>query len=271
MGRSVLQNPVNILSVLVEFRNSKGRFTKPHLATKFIVKIEGEKFDFDVPRFRPKTKKRVINYVAEVVQELKLLFYGSEVETIERRIFEKPKKVQKKPKKKITYKKEVYEQEYFSRNEKKMLKMLSFYFWFKEPYGITRRNSAEIMKQVYSFIYHRGVEVIREYKLKKWKFRMKVIGGGEYMRQKTGTPDNPSGLVSDVFGFSGMRASVPPKRKFFAREVVDQYERFMEKVVSEGSRIGSYFARLTQKHLDENDYERIMFVHGIKLEFVKEI
>jgi hypothetical protein len=272
LGRSIKKNPTKILSVSVDFRNSKGRFTKPHLATKFIVKIAGEKIEFDVPRFRPKTKKKVLAYAAEVVYELKLFFYGSEVERIERRTLEKPKRVQKKPVKVVSYKREISDYEYFSRKDQKVYRMLSFYYWFKVPYQIDRRSAASVMKIVYGFMYKKGLEVIKKYELrKKWKFRMKVVGGGEYMRQRTATPDNPSGLVADIFGFSGMRASVPPKDEYFAYEVKDQYQRFMEKVVSEKSRIGSYFSRLTDKQIEQNGYQRVLFVHGIKLEFVKEV
>lgn len=271
MGYRVVTNPHKILSHSVAFRNSKGRFTKPHLAVEFTVKIAGLSLDFNIPKFRPKTKLKVLNYVMETVQELKNQLYVSEVAAIEERLKKKPKKLAKKPlptKIPFTYKES--DHIYFAKRAGVQRELKSYYFWFNTPFAITKKSSVQIMKQVYIFAYNRLVEVLDAHptSFKGWRHQIKILGGGTYYRMvNKGSTYEPK---PDIFGFAEMMQKIPKNREDLKKLVAIAYETFMDTVVN-GKDFMDYFRRMTEEQLEASRYDRYFYVFGVKLTFVRDL
>lgn len=261
-------NPRKVLNVSVDFRDARGRFAAPSRASSFIVKIAGLKLDFNLPVGRNRLKKKELeHYVLETVDELQRSLVPPSYEKIEKPRLKQPKKTAKKTETKVSFKVEKYEDEFYMRKERKIKKRIRFYFWFKPPYSITRETTREIITQVYNFIYEQADIIIKKYKFYGWRFQINILGGGEYKRRDPRRLGNQ--VVKDLFGFSTDSEVILRRRNWLKKDVQFNLDTFIESVLSPTNPVNSYFVRLTTAHLEKNDYDRVLFIHGAKLTFIK--
>jgi len=264
LGRHVVKNPVRVYAEKVDLRDSKGRYTTFSKAAKFFVTIEGVRLEFDIPKFRPKTSAKVKNFVDEVVIELKSQFYAQDLRVEDRRK-RIPKKRLKKPTDKIKYEFKEYQTRYFSKKLKSDVVGKDFYFWFKPAYEISIETTEEIMDTVFAFSGEMMTKLIKNRKLKGWKYRIRVLGGGTYTRIQSGKKP-----TDDLFGYSIERDSVPNLKSELDADIRFLKESFIGKVLHNPSKFGNYFMRMAKTHIDKMGRKRLFIIRGVHLEFVKE-
>jgi hypothetical protein len=252
-------NPT-VLEITVRFRNKKGHFTKPHLASsvEFIPARARKSVRRELPKGR-KTKAKAIAFAKQaVIAEMKIrdaVILSREREERERLPAQRRADKPKFPKLTVKRTSTVTRSKVMAMD----VRIIGYNFTFVKKIPIYPKNFDLVADYLQSAMSEAGVRIFKKDKAWGQKFYAKVFGSGYYMREKG------KKRVKDQIGFSVSRAEVfsPNEIESHVEFTIDNMRvAFMPSRTARGF-VSGYFSHKFQN----NEY----YITGFRIERVEEL
>lgn len=253
-------NPT-VLDIKVRYRNSRGKFTKPHLAAtiEFTLPKSRKSVVYELPKGR-KTKALVLEYSREAI-------FAEFKEREQKKILAEEKRRQKLPEDTRSdipdfpkLKLEKTNITLFSRQKNADLRIMGYNYIFAKKVPIDQDNFDVMASYLEEMISSLAIKIFTKEKAWGEQLYAKVFADGYYKRPSKSTSKK---TVIDLLGFSISRSEVMNAREikmYVSTMIEDMSAKFMPSVKAGGFRAG-YFSM----KFENNQY----YITGFRIERVK--